>query len=241
MRKILVVWFLTTSFLLCAQTVTLKNLSKKGDVFTMTWESIQRSQRMGAMTLTYELKKTITDANEKSVSATSEVERLLVDISQGGATYRYDSKVENPLSQMGQMLKKQFDPMAKITMMTEVDRYGNLIGSETIPVSQVNAISGFQFYYPTEPIQVDSSWNTSYEDPSGHTVQLTYLVTKMTDATVFIDFKGNSKDKKTLKSEGTIAVDIASGAVEKVVLKTEINSYGGLVKGKTTITSKKTK
>jgi len=239
MRKIALFLLFMTTVSLSAQTITLKDKSRKGDIFSMKWQSLQQSKKMGSMTLTYELDKIISESSEDQITARSKVKRLLVDISQDGATYRYDSKVKNPLSQMAKVLKKQFDPMAKVTIITDTDRYGKLIRSETIPPSQTNAIGGFQFYYPQKPIQQNSSWTSSYEDQASGTITLKYLVTKISDTTVFIDFNGNSKDMKTMKSKGTIEVDIKTGAVKKVTMKTEITAYGGLVKGKTTITSTK--
>jgi hypothetical protein len=69
---------------------------------------------------------------------------------------------------------------------------------------------------------------------------MTYTVTKITATTVYADFKGRSSDLKTLKYNGKVEIDIATGNVEKLTAKSTVQTYeGGKITGKSTITSKK--
>jgi hypothetical protein len=240
MKKIALFALLMLTMTASAQTVTLKDKSRKGDIFKVKSQSLQQSQRMGSMTMTYDLEKSITEASEGRLTATSVVERMIVDISQKGATYRYDSDVKNPISQTAKMLKKQFDPMAKVTVILQTDRLGEVISSKTIPPVQNAAIAGFQFGYPKEPVKVGSTWISKIQNPVAGTLKITYMVTEITSTTVFADFKGASSDLKTMTLQGKVQVDIATGHVQKLTAKNTIQSYeGGKITGKTTITSKK--
>lgn len=240
MRKIFVLFLMIGAIGVSAQTVTLKDNAKKGDKFKVKSKSLQQSQKMGSMTMTYDFEKNITSASETRLKATSEVDRLIVDISQGGATYRYDSSIKNPLSQTGKMLKRQFDPMAKITLTTVTDRLGTLVSFQTNPPVQNEALVGFQFGYPKEPVKVGSTWIARNQNAVAGTIKITYTVTEITSTTVFADFKGVSSDLQTMTMSGKVQVDIATGNVQKVTLKSTINTeIGGKVTGRTTITSTK--
>ena len=240
MRKIALFVMMIVAVSLSAQTVTLKDKSKKGDQFKIKSQSLQQSQRMGSMTMTYDLEKTINSASENQIKATSEVQRMIVDVSQGGATYRYDSDVKNPISQMAKVLKKQFDPMAKVTVNMVSDRMGNLLSFQTVPPVQNAALAGFQFGYPKKPVKVGSTWISEVQNPLVGVLKITYTVTEITSSTVFADLKGASSDSKTMTMQGKVQIDIATGNVQKVSARSTVQtSQAGTVKGKTTITSTK--
>ena len=238
-KKIALFILLATSVNITAQTVTLKDNSKEGETFKVKTESLQKSPKMGAMTLTHFVNKTITKSDDTEITAELVVERLLVNISQGGATYGYDSKVENPISQMGKVLKQQFDPMAKVTMITTLDRFGTMKKSETIPPSGGVSMGAFQFGYPTEPIKVGSTWSSDFMNMNVGKIKLSYKVTKITDTTVYIEFTGVSVGSNAMRLEGNMEVDIATGNQNKVVSRSSMETLQGNVKGKTTITSTK--
>ena len=237
MKKIVVLFLLFTSFIAASQEVLLKLHQKKGDNFVLKADIQQTIENLGSMIMKFDLSMSTTNANENEITTKSKVNKIVVDINQGGAITRYDSSSKKrQTSEMGMFFAQQYEPVLKSQIITTKNRFGVVKKMEVLPPNKSASMINMQFSYPEKPVKVGSSWESRVDNPAAGSILLTYTVSKITKTIVHATIKGRSSNLKTMKLSGEIDIDIATGNPLRIESKTSLKTSQGKVTGKSKMT-----
>ena len=230
MKRIIIALLILTSLSAVSQeSVLLRVNYKKGDKYVVKVEQKTNSGLQGGMNMNMTMSMLIKESDGKTFKTESKIMSILMDMIQGGQTMSFDSsKKTEDLDQMGQMLKIQFDPMMKATIINTISNLGESIDVKVEPsipgmdqlLDQSSSIS-----YPKEKVSVGSSWN-SEDKNQGIKMKTIYKVLKISNGTVYLDIIGTvtGSSKGTIKGEAEI--DVETGIQKKSELEVSVSGSG---------------
>lgn len=225
MKKI--VFLLVTAFTLTLtsqESVLLRYNFKKGDVYEVKLKMNQEVGTFMAQTTNLVMTQTTTSVSNNIFTNEGKIEKMTMDMLQGGNTLFYDStQKEEELDTTGKMMKQQMDPILSSVLTTKSDNLGNVLGITVAPNNPKTAQMTKQnssVVYPERAVKVGSEWSSTNED-AGLTVKMTYKVVSISDDKVELSLIGEVSGMATGTAKGNLTLDRASGmpSVSKVEMK----------------------
>lgn len=242
MKRIIIVFLVLSSLTAVSQeSVLLRVNYKKGDKYVLKVEQKQDMGLLGGMNMTMTMSMSVNEVKEETFKTESKITRVVIDMMQGGQTMKFDSSMkEEDLDQIGQIMKSQFDPMMKVSILATVSNLGENIETKIEPVipgteelgKESNSIS-----YPKEKVSVGSTWSTENEN-QGIKIKTTYKVVKIEKGAVYLEITGTLSGISNGTLLGKTEIDIKTGVQKSGEIEMTMTDNETTVKSstKTTIT-----
>ena len=245
MKKVIIALLFLSSFTAVSQeSVLLRVNYTKGDKYVVKVEQKQNMGIQGGSNLTMTMNMLIGEVNGKTFKTESKITSILMYMMQGGQTMSFDSsKKAEDLDQMGQLLKSQFDPMMKVSIVVTINELGENIDVKVVPAipgTEALAEQSSSISYPKEKVSVGSTW-TSDDDNQGLKTNMTYKVAKIENGSVYLDITGKISGISEGTAKGYSKIDIKTGSQVSSEIEMTITSAGTTMKSSSKTTLDKVK
>ena len=243
MKKLLFLFLLVTTINATSQEyVLLRANYKKGDVLEVKMEQSQNMGAKGGVDMKMSMDMIVTSKDGDMLTTESKIKSINMNMLQGGMAMSYDSsmKVED-LDEMGKMMKQQFDPMMKSTIIAKVNSQGEILETKVEPsnpamdqiIAQAKGV-----IYPNEEVLVGTSWS-DVTSQQGMSVTSIYTVSKIENGKVYINITGAVTGMGEGDIKGDLVVDIETGIQDSASSEMAINAGGMDMKISTKTTTSK--
>ncbi|MDC1238049.1 DUF6263 family protein, partial [Polaribacter sp.] len=215
---------------------------KKGDVLEVKMEQSQNMGAKGGVDMKMSMDMIVTSKDGDMLTTESKIKSINMNMLQGGMAMSYDSsmKVED-LDEMGKMMKQQFDPMMKSTIIAKVNNQGEILETKVEPsnpaMDQLTA-QAKGIIYPNEEVSVGTSWS-DVTSQQGMSVTSIYTVSKIENGKVYINITGAVTGMGEGDIKGDLVVDIETGIQDSASSEMAINAGGMDMKISTKTTTSK--
>ncbi|MDA9087250.1 DUF6263 family protein [Polaribacter sp.] len=243
MKKLLFLFVLVTTINATSQEyVLLRANYKKGDVLEVKMEQSQNMGAKGGVDMKMSMDMIVTSKDGDMLTTESKIKSINMNMLQGGMAMSYDSsmKVED-LDEMGKMMKQQFDPMMKSTIIAKVNNQGEILETKVEPsnpaMDQLTA-QAKGIIYPNEEVSVGTSWS-DVTSQQGMSVTSIYTVSKIENGKVYINITGAVTGMGEGDIKGDLVVDIETGIQDSASSEMAINAGGMDMKISTKTTTSK--
>ena len=243
MKKLLFLFVLVTAINVTSQeSVLLRANYKKGDVLEVKMEQSQNMGAKGGVDMKMSMDMIVTSKDGDMLTTESKIKSINMNMLQGGMAMSYDSsmKVED-LDEMGKMMKQQFDPMMKSTIIAKVNNRGEILETKVEPsnpaMDQLTA-QAKGIIYPNEEVSVGTSWS-DVTSQQGMSVTSIYTVSKIENGKVYINITGAVTGMGEGDIKGDLVVDIETGIQDSASSEMAINAGGMDMKISTKTTTSK--
>ena len=243
MKKLLFLFVLVTTINATSQEyVLLRANYKKGDVLEVKMEQSQNMGAKGGVDMKMSMDMIVTSKDGDMLTTESKIKSINMNMLQGGMAMSYDSsmKVED-LDEMGKMMKQQFDPMMKSTIIAKVNNRGEILETKVEPsnpaMDQLTA-QAKGIIYPNEEVSVGTSWS-DVTSQQGMSVTSIYTVSKIENGKVYINITGAVTGMGEGDIKGDLVVDIETGIQDSASSEIAINAGGMDMKISTKTTTSK--
>jgi hypothetical protein len=243
MKKLLFLFVLVTTINATSQEyVLLRANYKKGDVLEVKMEQSQNMGAKGGVDMKISMNMIVTSKDGDMLTTESKIKSINMNMLQGGMAMSYDSsmKVED-LDEMGKMMKQQFDPMMKSTIIAKVNNRGEILETKVEPsnpaMDQLTA-QAKGIIYPNEEVSVGTSWS-DVTSQQGMSVTSIYTVSKIENGKVYINITGAVTGMGEGDIKGDLVVDIETGIQDSASSEMAINAGGMDMKISTKTTTSK--
>lgn len=237
MKRIIIALLVLTSLSAVSQeSVLLRVNYKKGDKYVVKVEQKSNSGLQGGMNMNMTMSMSIEESDGKTFKTQSKIVGIVMDMMQGGQTMSFDSsKKAEDLDQMGQMMKSQFDPIMKVSIINTISDLGENIETKVEPATPGTeglAEQSSSISYPKEKVSVGYAWS-SEEENQGVKMKTTYKVVKIENGTVYLDISGvlSGIGQGTLK--GKTEIDIKTGIQKVGEVEMTMSASGATTKSTT--------
>ena len=243
MKKLLFLFVLVTAINATSQeSVLLRANYKKGDVLEVKMEQSQNMGAKGGVDMKMSMDMIVTSKDGDMLTTESKIKSINMNMLQGGMAMSYDSsmKVED-LDEMGKMMKQQFDPMMKSTIIAKVNSQGEILETKVEPsnpamdqiIAQAKGV-----IYPNEEVLVGTSWS-DVTSQQGMSVTSIYTVSKIENGKVYINITGAVTGMGEGDIKGDLVVDIETGIQDSASSEMAVNAGGMDMKISTKTTTTK--
>ena len=241
MKKIFTLLLLAMSIVTVAQESTLLRVNyNKGDKYIMTMFMKQDMAAMN-MLMNMDMSIEIKDVEGDVYNTEMKIERINMDMSQGGMNMSYDSaKSDDELDAMGKQMQMQFAPMLEMVIFAKTNNLGEVLETRiepNIPNADQFTNQSSSVVYPENEVKVGDTWSFE-KDSQGMKMGFIYTVKSITKDKVFLDVSG----KISALAEGTISgnmeIDRAKGIPLKSSIEMDMSVSGQKIKTSITVTMK---
>jgi len=242
MKKFFTVLLLTMSIVTVAQESTLLRVNyNKGEKYIMTMDMKQDMAAMN-MLMRMDMSIDIKDVEGDVYNTEMKIERISMDMSQGGMNMSYDSdKSDDELDTMGKQMQMQFAPMLEMVIFAKTNNLGEVLETRiepNIPNADQFTNQAGSVVYPENEVKVGDTWSFE-KDSKGMKMDFVYTVKSITKDKVFLDVAG----KISVLAEGTIIgnmeIDRAKGIPLKSSIEMDMSISGQKIKTSIAVTMKK--
>ena len=243
MKKLLFLFLLVTTINATSQEyVLLRANYKKGDVLEVKMEQSQNMGAKGGVDMKMSMDMIVTSKDGDMLTTESKIKSINMNMLQGGMAMSYDSSMkEEDLDEMGKMMKQQFDPMMKSTIIAKVNNRGEILETKVEPsnpaMDQLTA-QAKGIIYPNEEVSVGTSWS-DVTSQQGMSVTSIYTVSKIENGKVYINITGAVTGMGEGDIKGDLVVDIETGIQDSASSEMAINAGGMDMKISTKTTTSK--
>ena len=243
MKKLLFLFLLVTTINATSQEyVLLRANYKKGDVLEVKMEQSQNMGAKGGVDMKMSMDMMVTSKDGDMLTTESKIKSINMNMLQGGMAMSYDSSMkEEDLDEMGKMMKQQFDPMMKSTIIAKVNNRGEILETKVEPsnpaMDQLTA-QAKGIIYPNEEVSVGTSWS-DVTSQQGMSVTSIYTVSKIENGKVYINITGAVTGMGEGDIKGDLVVDIETGIQDSASSEMAINAGGMDMKISTKTTTSK--
>lgn len=244
MKKLLFLFVLVTALSVTSQeSVLLRANYKKGDVLEVKMEQSQNMGAKGGVDMKMSMDMIVTSKDGDIITTESKIKSINMNMLQGGIAMSYDSAMkEEDLDEMGKMMKQQFDPMMKSTIISKVNIQGEILEAKVEPsnpaMDQQLTKQAKVVKYPSEEVSVGTSWS-DVTSQQGMNVTSIYTVSKIENGKVYINITGSVTGMGEGDVKGDLVVDIETGIQDSASSEMAINAGGIDMKFSTTTTMSK--
>ena len=243
MKKLLFLFVLVTALSVTSQeSVLLRANYKKGDVLEVKMEQSQNMGAKGGVDMKMSMDMIVTSKDGDIITTESKIKSINMNMLQGGMAMSYDSAMkEEDLDEIGKMMKQQFDPMMKSTIISKVNIQGEILEAKVEPSNPAmdqltKQAKGVK--YPSEEVSVGTSWS-DVTSQQGMIVTSIYTVSKIENGKVYINITGSVTGMGEGDVKGDLVVDIETGIQDSVSSEIAINAGGMDMKIAITTTTSK--
>jgi hypothetical protein len=243
MKKLLFLFVLVTAINATSQeSVLLRANYKKGDVLEVKMEQSQNMGARGGLDMVMAMDMVITSKDGDMLTTESKIKSINMNMLQGGMAMSYDSSMkDDDLDEMGKMMKQQFDPMMKSTIIAKVNSQGEILETKVEPsnpamdqiIAQAKGV-----IYPNEEVLVGTSWS-DVTSQQGMSVTSIYTVSKIENGKVYINITGAVTGMGEGDIKGDLVVDIETGIQDSASSEMAVNAGGMDMKISTKTTTTK--
>ena len=243
MKKLLFLFVLVTAINATSQeSVLLRANYKKGDVLEVKMEQSQNMGAKGGVDMKMSMDMVVTSKDGDMLTTESKIKSINMNMLQGGMAMSYDSSMkEEDLDEMGKMMKQQFDPMMKSTIIAKVNSQGEILETKVEPsnpamdqiIAQAKGV-----IYPNEEVLVGTSWS-DVTSQQGMSVTSIYTVSKIENGKVYINITGAVTGMGEGDIKGDLVVDIETGIQDSASSEMAVNAGGMDMKISTKTTTTK--
>ena len=243
MKKLLFLFVLVTAINATSQeSVLLRANYKKGDVLEVKMEQSQNMGAKGGVDMKMSMDMIVTSKDGDMLTTESKIKSINMNMLQGGMAMSYDSSMKlEDLDEMGKMMKQQFDPMMKSTIIAKVNNRGEILETKVEPsnpaMDQLTA-QAKGIIYPNEEVSVGTSWS-DVTSQQGMSVTSIYTVSKIENGKVYINITGAVTGMGEGDIKGDLVVDIETGIQDSASSEMAINAGGMDMKISTKTTTSK--
>ena len=230
MKKLLFLFVLVTALSLTSQeSVLLRANYKKGDVLEVKMEQSQNMGAKGGVDMKMSMDMIVTSKDGDIITTESKIKSINMNMLQGGMAMSYDSAMkEEDLDEIGKMMKQQFDPMMKSTIISKVNIQGEILETKIEPSNPAmdqltKQAKGVK--YPSEEVSVGTSWS-DVTSQQGMNVTSIFTVSKIENGKVYINITGSVTGMGEGDVKGDLVVDIETGIQDSVSSEMAINAGG---------------
>ncbi|TXD48833.1 DUF6263 family protein [Polaribacter sp. IC073] len=234
MKKLLYLFVLATTFSVTSQeSVLLRANYSKGDVLVVKLDQSQDMGAQGGVDMKMTMDMIVTSKEGEVITTESKIKAIDMNMLQGGTVMSFNSSMkEADLDQMGKMMKQQFDPMMKATIISKMTTEGDILETKVEPSTP--AMEQFTkqakgVKYPKEKVSVGSSW-TDETNEQGMEVKTTYTVSKIENGKVYIDILGAVSGVGTGDVTGNLIVDVKTGIQDTANMEMSLSANGTAIK-----------
>ena len=244
MKKLLFLFVLVTALSVTSQeSVLLRANYKKGDVLEVKMEQSQNMGAKGGVDMKMSMDMIVTSKDGDIITTESKIKSINMNMLQGGMAMSYDSAMkEEDLDEIGKMMKQQFDPMMKSTIISKVNIKGEILEAKVEPsnpaMDQQLTKQAKVVKYPSEEVSVGTSWS-DVTSQQGMNVTSIYTVSKIENGKVYINITGSVTGMGEGDVKGDLVVDIETGIQDSASSEMAINAGGIDMKFSTTTTMSK--
>jgi len=230
MKKLLFLFVLVTALSVTSQeSVLLRANYKKGDVLEVKMEQSQNMGAKGGVDMKMSMDMIVTSKDGDIITTESKIKSINMNMLQGGMAMSYDSAMkEEDLDEMGKMMKQQFDPMMKSTIISKVNIQGEILEAKVEPSNPATDQLTKQakgVKYPSEEVSVGTSWS-DVTSQQGMNVTSIFTVSKIENGKVYINITGSVTGMGEGDVKGDLVVDIETGIQDSVSSEMAINAGG---------------
>ena len=230
MKKLLFLFVLVTALSVTSQeSVLLRANYKKGDVLEVKMEQSQNMGAKGGVDMKMSMDMIVTSKDGDIITTESKIKSINMNMLQGGVAMSYDSAMkEEDLDEMGKMMKQQFDPMMKSTIISKVNIQGEILETKIEPSNPATDQLTKQakgVKYPSEEVSVGTSWS-DVTSQQGMNVTSIFTVSKIENGKVYINITGSVTGMGEGDVKGDLVVDIETGIQDSVSSEMAINAGG---------------
>ncbi|WP_299671728.1 DUF6263 family protein [uncultured Polaribacter sp.] len=242
-RKKLLILFLviSTTAAIAQESVKLRLNYNKGDKYIVKTKQSLDSKAMG-MNNSTSMVMEILEVNDGIFTSEMKVEKIVMDMMQGGMFMAYDSSAkEEDIDEMGKMLKPQIDPMLKLVITSKVDKMGKVINVDIAPSTIPNAEqfkTQTTISFPEKALKVGGVWKDEKES-QGVTIKTTYTVKEIKSNIVVLSATGTMSGIAEGTLTGNLEIDKSSGTTLKSIINTVMNAQGQEMKMEITTSMEK--
>jgi hypothetical protein len=243
MKKLLFLFVLVTAINATSQeSVLLRANYKKGDVLEVKMEQSQNMGAKGGVDMKMSMDMVVTSKDGDMLTTESKIKSINMNMLQGGMAMSYDSSMkDDDLDEMGKMMKQQFDPMMKSTIIAKVNSQGEILETKVEPsnpamdqiIAQAKGV-----IYPNEEVLVGTSWS-DVTSQQGMSVTSIYTVSKIENGKVYINITGAVTGMGEGDIKGDLVVDIETGIQDSASSEMAVNAGGMDMKISTKTTTTK--
>jgi hypothetical protein len=206
---------------------------------------MEQSQNMGAkggVDMKMSMDMVVTSKDGDMLTTESKIKSINMNMLQGGMAMSYDSSMkDDDLDEMGKMMKQQFDPMMKSTIIAKVNSQGEILETKVEPsnpamdqiIAQAKGV-----IYPNEEVLVGTSWS-DVTSQQGMSVTSIYTVSKIENGKVYINITGAVTGMGEGDIKGDLVVDIETGIQDSASSEMAVNAGGMDMKISTKTTTTK--
>ena len=215
---------------------------KKGDVLEVKMEQSQNMGAKGGVDMKMSMDMVVTSKDGDMLTTESKIKSINMNMLQGGMAMSYDSSMkDDDLDEMGKMMKQQFDPMMKSTIIAKVNSQGEILETKVEPsnpamdqiIAQAKGV-----IYPNEEVLVGTSWS-DVTSQQGMSVTSIYTVSKIENGKVYINITGAVTGMGEGDIKGDLVVDIETGIQDSASSEMAVNAGGMDMKISTKTTTTK--
>ncbi|MFB1041181.1 MAG: hypothetical protein QMC35_12065 [Polaribacter sp.] len=243
MKKLLFLFVLVTAINATSQeSVLLRANYKKGDVLEVKMEQSQNMGAKGGVDMKMSMDMIVTSKDGVLLTTESKIKSINMNMLKGGMAMSYDSSMkDDDLDEMGKMMKQQFDPMMKSTIIAKVNSQGEILETKVEPsnpamdqiIAQAKGV-----IYPNEEVLVGTSWS-DVTSQQGMSVTSIYTVSKIENGKVYINITGAVTGMGEGDIKGDLVVDIETGIQDSASSEMAVNAGGMDMKISTKTTTTK--
>jgi hypothetical protein len=224
------------------ESVLLRANYKKGDVLEVKMEQSQNMGAKGGVDMKMSMDMVVTSKDGDMLTTESKIKSINMNMLQGGMAMSYDSSMkDDDLDEMGKMMKQQFDPMMKSTIIAKVNSQGEILETKVEPsnpamdqiIAQAKGV-----IYPNEEVLVGTSWS-DVTSQQGMSVTSIYTVSKIENGKVYINITGAVTGMGEGDIKGDLVVDIETGIQDSASSEMAVNAGGMDMKISTKTTTTK--
>jgi hypothetical protein len=196
----------------------------------------------GGLDMKMSMDMIVTSKDGDIITTESKIKSINMNMLQGGMAMSYDSSMkDDDLDEMGKMMKQQFDPMMKSTIIAKVNSQGEILETKVEPsnpamdqiIAQAKGV-----IYPNEEVLVGTSWS-DVTSQQGMSVTSIYTVSKIENGKVYINITGAVTGMGEGDIKGDLVVDIETGIQDSASSEMAVNAGGMDMKISTKTTTTK--
>tara|TARA_R110002049_G_scaffold82223_8_gene209305 strand:+ start:8871 stop:9605 length:735 start_codon:yes stop_codon:yes gene_type:complete len=243
MKKLLFLFVLATTINVSAQeSVLLRVNYKKGDAYLVKIDQSQKMGAQGGVDMKMSMDMNVTNVMGDTVSTSTKIKSIDMNMLQGGMVMSYNSSMkDDELDDMGKMMKQQFAPMMKATILSKISTQAEILETKiepSTPAMEQFTKQSKGVAFPKEKVSVGSSWSDETNE-QGMNVKTKYTVSKIEGGRVYIDITGSVTGIGTGDVKGNLVVDIKTGLQETVSIAMVLSANGSEINISTKSTTTK--
>lgn len=245
MKKLMIVAFLAISNVVCVaqESVLLRWNNKVGDKFDVkaTIKQDMGAEGVGDMNMRMNMTMNIVDKKEGDYICEMKYNRFLIDMTQGGIDFSFDTDKKEGLSEAEERFKEEIKPMLEASVVVKYDERGKTKQVKIepdVPTLREFANQYESIEYPEKAVKVGSSWETEKEN-NGMKIKMTQTVKKITKEKVIIDVTGKVPGMDNVNLSGVLEVHKKTGIPLKMYMIVKIDAMGKTMSTTVTMETKK--